>query len=141
MLGTILVLRKPLTGDWKKWLFIATFGFGLSHFLLSLSPLLIISYLLLIVAGLFDAVSLSVREVLLQVETPQRIKGRVYSLNNFLVNASDELSEWESGVAAYGFGLKRSLQLGAGVTMLAAGYFGVKQLKTSIPSSEAVSPA
>ncbi len=136
ILGTVFVLRKPLTRNWAGWLFFATSGFGTSWLLLSLSTAFNLSYLLLVGAGLFDALSLSVREVLLQQETPAALKGRVYSLNNFLVNASDELSEWESGLAAHYFGVAASLRIGGGLTLLASAIFAHRRVL--LPKASAV---
>ncbi len=124
--GTILVLRRPIMGRELIWLLGGTTGFAVAHFLLAGSSFFALSYTLLMAAGFCDAISLSVREVLLQQKTPLAIKGRIYAINNFLVNASDEISEWESGVAAHAVGVKASLRFGSVVTLLASGYFGLR---------------
>ncbi|MGZ3693317.1 MAG: MFS transporter [Bdellovibrionota bacterium] len=126
ILGTLWVLKKPPTKNPARSLFIATMGFSLFHFLLAGSYHVYLSFALLVAAGFFDGLSLSVREVLLQVESPAHLKGRIYSINNLLVNASDELSEWESGFAAHQFGLRPTLLLGAVVPAIASLFFQKK---------------
>ena len=126
ILGTLFILNRSLTHAWAKSLVLATIGYGLAHLLISVTGSFLVTYGLLMIAGFFDAISLSVRENLLQQETPAALKGRVYSLNGFIVNASDELSEWESGLATQYMGVAASLRLGAGVTFLTSGYFAYR---------------
>lgn len=126
IIGTILILNHKLTQQWGKWLLLSAVGYGVVHLLVSFSGSFLVTYGLLMLAGLFDAVSLSVRENLLQQETPSALKGRVYSLNGFIVNASDELSEWESGLATQFMGVAASLRFGAGITFLTSGYFAYR---------------
>jgi hypothetical protein len=121
--GTWMRLQKnPLEG-WGEKLFIATAGYGLCHFFLADSSSFYFSYVLLFGAGIFDALSLTIRESILQLETPPAFKGRVYALNNFLVNASDELSEWESGLAAHIFGIRSAIRISGGVALVGAAVF------------------
>jgi MFS family permease len=126
IVGTLWVLKFPASRRPVRGLFIATMSFSLFHFLLAGSFHVYISFALLVAAGIFDGISLSVREVLLQVESPAHLKGRIYSINNFLVNASDELSEWESGFAAHLFGLRPTLAIGAVIPTAASLYFWAK---------------
>ena len=124
--GTWFGLRRPSLEAWAAKLFLATLGYGFCHFLLADSTSLWLSYALLFAAGIFDALSLSVRENILQIETPPHCKGRVYAINNFLVNASDELSEWESGLAAQCLGIKTAIRTSGVVAMIGAGVFAWK---------------
>ncbi|MBL7543653.1 MAG: MFS transporter [Bdellovibrionaceae bacterium] len=121
--GTWIRLQKNARDRWAEKLFLATFGYGICHLFLAESPSLHLSYILLFGAGIFDAISLTVRECILQLETPAILKGRVYALNNFLVNASDELSEWESGLAAHWLGVRTAIRFSGLIAIAGAGVF------------------
>lgn len=130
ILGTLWALKKPVSTKPMHNLLMATIGFSVLHLLLAGSHHLLISIILLVGAGFFDGISLSVREVLLQVKSPPHLKGRIYSLNNFLVNASDELSEWESGFAAHYLGARPALAIGALAPIAASLYFMKREKKS-----------
>jgi MFS family permease len=73
---------------------LATIGFGLStNFILTLA--------LLVVLGAADMVSVVVRQTLVQVETPDELRGRVAAVNAVFIGASNELGEFESGTLAW----------------------------------------
>jgi MFS family permease len=92
----------------------ATVVFGLSHdFLLSL--------LALVVIGASDMVSVYVRHMLVQLETPDGIRGRVSAVNAVFIGASNELGEFESGVTAAWWGLKPAVVVGGLVSVVIAG--------------------
>jgi hypothetical protein len=92
----------------------ATVVFGLSHdFLLSL--------LALVVIGASDMVSVYVRHMLVQLETPDGIRGRVSAVNAVFIGASNELGEFESGVTAAWWGLKPAVVVGGVVSVVIAG--------------------
>lgn len=124
--GTWIRLQKPSLDGWAEKLLLATLGYGFCHLLLAESSSFYFSYVLLFGAGIFDALSLAIRECILQLETPPQFKGRVYALNNFLVNASDELSEWESGVAAHWVGVRTAIRISGFVALFGAGVFAWK---------------
>tara|TARA_B110001454_G_scaffold219192_1_gene251196 strand:+ start:77533 stop:78708 length:1176 start_codon:yes stop_codon:yes gene_type:complete len=124
--GTWIRLQKPSLDGWAEKLLLATLGYGFCHLLLAESSSFYFSYTLLFGAGIFDALSLAVRECILQLETPAQFKGRVYALNNFLVNASDELSEWESGVAASWVGVRTAIRISGLVALFGASVFAWK---------------
>jgi hypothetical protein len=91
---------------------VATIGFGLSRWL----PL---SLLLLVVLGAADMVSVVVRSSLIQLTTPDHMRGRVAAVNSMFIGTSNQLGEFESGVTAAWFGVVASVVLG-GVGTLAA---------------------
>lgn len=130
ILGTVVAIGRAWHERWAGFLLLATTGFGLCHLALAESPSLMVSYALLVGAGVFDAISLSVRECLLQLETPAPLKGRVSALNGFLAGASDELSEWESGLAASWVGVRPALRLSGGLALAACATFAI-YVKTS----------
>jgi MFS family permease len=89
-------------------------GFGLSHSF----PL---SLLLLTVSGMVDTVSVVVRSTLLQVLTPEALLGRVAAVNAIFIGSSNEIGEFESGVAARILGTARSVVLGGLATLTVVG--------------------
>jgi MFS family permease len=84
---------------------VATIVFGLSHsFLLSL--------LALVVVGATDMVSVVIRLTLIQINTPEEVRGRVSAVNMVFIGASNELGEFESGITAQWLGLVPAVVLG-----------------------------
>ena len=71
--------------------------------------------------GAGDMASIYVRGLLVQLETPDAIRGRVSAVNSVFIGASNELGEFESGFTAAWFGLVPAIVLGGGVTLLVAG--------------------
>jgi MFS family permease len=87
--------------------------FGLStHFLLSL--------LVLAISGAADMVSVVIRMTLIQLETPDHMRGRVSAVNSIFIGASNQLGEFESGATAEWFGPVGSVVIGGVGTLLVA---------------------
>jgi hypothetical protein len=77
-----------------------------------------LSVLALAVSGLFDSVSVVLRSTILQLSTPDDMRGRVSAINGLFIGSSNELGAFESGLAAKWLGLVPSVLAGAGVTFL-----------------------
>ncbi len=93
---------------------VATVVFGLSHeFFVSLAALIVI--------GASDMVSVYIRHMLVQLETPDGIRGRVSAVNAVFIGASNELGEFESGVTAAWWGLKPAVVVGGVASIAIAG--------------------
>jgi MFS family permease len=93
---------------------VATVVFGLSHdYLLSLAALATL--------GAADMVSVYIRHMLVQLETPDEIRGRVSAVNAVFIGASNELGEFESGLTAAWWGLKPAVVVGGVVSVAIAG--------------------
>ena len=93
---------------------VATVVFGLSHeYFVSLAALAVI--------GASDMVSVYIRHMLVQLETPDAIRGRVSAVNAVFIGASNELGEFESGVTAAWWGLKPAVVVGGLASMAIAG--------------------
>jgi MFS family permease len=93
---------------------LATIGFGLSHNIY-------LSFGFLFVLGAADMVSVIVRQTLVQVETPDHMRGRVSAVNSVFIGASNELGEFESGMAAGLFGTVPAVVIGGLGTLIVAG--------------------
>jgi len=93
-------------------------GFGVLIFFLSLSGNFWLSLLLLALSGMFDNVSVIIRGTILQMYTPDEMRGRVASVNSLFVGSSNELGSFESGLAARIMGLVPSVVFGGGMTVM-----------------------
>jgi MFS family permease len=113
----VLALR-PIRRHVGRWMFggVAVFGAATIAFGLSQSLWLSLAALLLLGAG--DMVSVYVRHMLVQLETPDAIRGRVSAVNSMFIGASNELGEFESGVTARWFGLVPAVLLGGAATLV-----------------------
>jgi MFS family permease len=93
-------------------------GFGLCIIAFALSTNFYLSAAILILSGLFDNVSVVIRSTILQVYTPDEMRGRVAAVNSIFVGSSNELGAFESGVAARLLGLIPSVIFGGCMTLL-----------------------
>ncbi len=85
-------------------LLLAVAGFGAATILFGLSNSFWLSLAMLFLTGAFDNVSMVIRHTLVQLITPDPMRGRVSAVNNVFVSASNELGGLESGLVAHGFG-------------------------------------
>jgi MFS family permease len=123
-MALILMFRPPVKNT-GKILFICVFGFGLCMIGFGLSKSFILSGLLLILSGAFDNVSVVIRGTILQLFTPDEMRGRVASVNSIFIGSSNELGAFESGVAAKLMGLVPSVVFG-GIMTLAVVFTTIK---------------
>jgi MFS family permease len=91
---------------------LAVFLFGLATIGFGLSQVFWLSILCLMVMGAADMVSVIVRQTLIQLHTPDALRGRVSAVSQVFIGASNELGEFESGLTAAWFGLQRAIVLG-----------------------------
>src|SRR6202047_5213104 len=91
--------------------------FGAATIVFGLSKSFSISLVALVLLGASDMVSVYIRHLLVQLETPDAIRGRVSAVSSMFVGASNELGEFESGVTARWFGLVRAAVLGGVATL------------------------
>jgi hypothetical protein len=82
-----------------------------------LSTTFLLSLVALFVAGLADGVSVVIRSVIVRVESPEAMRGRIASVNHVFIGASNELGAFESGVAAKLLGVVPSIVVGGFVTL------------------------
>jgi MFS family permease len=114
----VVAARRPPSRNAGRILLLSVAGFGLSMITFGLSTSFVLSLIALFVAGLTDGVSVVIRLTILRVLSPERIRGRVASVNWVFVGASNELGAFESGIAARLFGAVPSV-IGGGVLTLA----------------------
>jgi MFS family permease len=99
-------------------MFAAVAVFGLSTIVFGLSTWFPLSLLALFLLGASDMVSVNIRSSLIQLATPDAMRGRVSSVNMLFVGASNELGEFESGTTAALFGTVPAVVLGGVGTLL-----------------------
>ncbi len=116
LMAVILMFRPPVrkTG---RMLYIAVTGFGLCMISFALSRNFILSAIILILSGAFDSISVVIRGTILQLFTPDHMRGRVASVNSIFIGSSNELGAFESGVAARLMGLVPSVIFGGCMTL------------------------
>jgi hypothetical protein len=78
----------------------------------------ILSFAALMVSGMLDGISVVVRGTILQLKTPDAIRGRVLSVNSMFISSSNEFGQFESGVAAKLMGVVPSVIFGGSMTLL-----------------------
>ncbi len=121
-LGMSLVLsRWPVRRRTGPVLLSAVAVFGLAILVFGLSTQLWLSLLALAVSGAADMISVVIRSTLVQLETPDDMRGRVSAVNSVFIGASNQLGEFESGATAALLGPVGSVVLGGLGTLLVAG--------------------
>jgi MFS family permease len=121
-IGALLVMlvatRRPPSRHAGRLLLLCVAGFGVSMIVFGSSTIFAVSLVALFFAGVTDGVSMIIRNTILRVLSPERIRGRVASVNWVFIGASNELGAFESGVAARLFGTVPSV-IGGGILTLA----------------------
>ncbi|HEX2869319.1 MAG TPA: MFS transporter [Ignavibacteriales bacterium] len=98
-------------------LLFAVFGFGLCIISFALSKNFYLSLFVLLFSGMFDNVSVVIRATIIQLYTPDDMRGRVSAVNGIFIGSSNELGSFESGVAAKLLGLIPSVIFGGSMTL------------------------
>ena len=97
---------------------LAVVGFGVATIIFGLSKIFWLSLVALALTGMCDNVSVVVRQTVMQMITPDAMRGRVSSVTFLFISCSNELGELESGVTARWFGAVQSVVLGGVGTIL-----------------------
>jgi len=123
---------RPIQRHAGRWMFGGVAAFGLATIVFALSRSFWLSLAMLAFAGAGDMVSVFVRSMLVQLETPDAIRGRVSAVNSMFIGASNELGAFESGLTASWFGTIRSVVIGGiGTLFVIASYMRIfPQLRT-----------
>ncbi|MBP6215641.1 MAG: MFS transporter, partial [Chitinophagaceae bacterium] len=108
----------PLKGKQGKTLLYVVAGFGLCILVFAISQNFWLSFFALFAGGLFDGVSVIIRGTVVQLFVPDEMRGRVSSVNSIFINSSNELGQFESGVAATAMGMVPSVIFGGCMTLL-----------------------
>jgi MFS family permease len=112
---------RPVTRHVGPWMFGGVAMFGIATIVFGASTSFLVSLIALIVLGAADMVSVYVRHLLVQLETPDRIRGRVSAVSAVFIGASNELGEFESGLTAKWWGTVRAVLVGGIATLVVTG--------------------
>jgi MFS family permease len=112
----VLALR-PINRHAGAWMFGGVALFGISTLVFGISSSVPLSVAALLLLGCGDMVSVYVRGILVQLNTPDAIRGRVSAINSMFIGGSNELGEFESGATARWFGAVRAVLLGGALTL------------------------
>lgn len=116
-LTMIILAYRPLVNKPGIKLLAAVFGFGLSMIVFGISKNFALSLLALFMSGMLDGISVIIRQTILQLKTPDDMRGRVASVSSMFVGSSNELGAFESGVTARLMGTVASVVFGGCVTL------------------------
>jgi MFS family permease len=121
LLMSIWLSRNTLERRVGPIMFASVAGFGLSTLVFALSTSLWLSVGALFALGAFDMVSMVIRGALVQLETPDDMRGRVSAVNAIFINTSNQLGEFESGILAAALGAVNATLIGGIGTLVVVG--------------------
>ncbi len=138
VLMALALAYRPLRRHAGLTLFACVFGFGLFTVVFGLSRSVVVSLVALAMLGACDMVSVIVRHTLVQLTTPDAMRGRVSAVNVLFIGASNEVGQFESGITAQWFGTVPAVVLGGmgtiGVVLLWAWLFpSLRRVDTLAP--------
>ena len=116
----------PVTKDAGKKLLIAIFCFGLSIIVFGISSIFYLSVFALLIYGITDGISMIIRQTILQLKTPDEVRGRVASVNSIFIGSSNEIGAFESGITAKLMGTVPAVVFGGVMTILSVGFTNFK---------------
>ncbi len=120
---SLALARWPLENRVGQRMLACVAAFGVCMIVFGLSSSFALSLLALAISGAVDNVSVVIRLTLMQLETPDEMRGRVAAVNTIFIGASNQLGEFESGATAALFGPVGSVVLGGiGTLLVAAGW-------------------
>ncbi len=108
----------PISKNAGMKLLVAIFGFGVCIIVFGLSSVFWISVVALFFSGVTDGVSMVIRQTILQIKTPDHMRGRVSSVNSMFVGSSNELGALESGLTAKLMGTATAVVFGGTMTLI-----------------------
>jgi MFS family permease len=118
---SVALAHRPLQRHVGRWLLAAVAVYGACMIVFGLSTSLVLSWLALAASGAADMVSVVIRQTLVQLETPEAMRGRVGAVNSVFIGASNQLGEFESGVTAAWWGPVGSVVVGGAGTLAVVG--------------------
>ncbi|WP_256354523.1 MULTISPECIES: MFS transporter [unclassified Variovorax] len=120
LLTSIALTRRPIERKVGRTLLAAVAAFGVCMIVFGISQNFVVSLLALAVSGGADMVNVVIRQTLVQLETPDEMRGRVSAVNSIFIGASNQLGEFESGATAALLGPVGSVVAGGVGTVLVA---------------------
>jgi MFS family permease len=124
-LTMIITAYVPLSKNAGLKLLTAIFAFGLCIIIFGLSTIFWVSLVALFFSGVFDGISVVIRQTILQLKTPDHMRGRVSAVNSMFVGSSNELGAFESGVTAKLMGTVTAVVFGGSMTLIIVAFTGI----------------
>jgi MFS family permease len=121
LLMSLLLARRPLKRRMGRTMFMAVFVFGVATVVFAVSSSFPLSLISLAALGSADVISVVIRQSLVQMETPDAMRGRVSAVNSLFIGTSNQLGEFESGVTGAWFGVVPAVLIGGIGTIIVAG--------------------
>ncbi|MBX2924832.1 MAG: MFS transporter [Chitinophagaceae bacterium] len=118
--SVLLLTFFPMRKQQGRRLIIAVSGFGICIIIFALSRWFLLSFVALMLSGILDGISVVIRGTIMQLRTPDAMKGRVMSVNSMFVNSSNELGQFESGLTAKLMNVVPSVVFGGCMTFIVA---------------------
>jgi MFS family permease len=115
--SVILLTAFPMHRNQGYKLLFAVFGFGVCIICFALSKLFVLSFIALLISGMLDGISVVIRGTIMQLKTPDNMRGRVMSVNSMFINSSNEFGQFESGLMAKLMGVVPSVIFGGCMTI------------------------
>ena len=127
IVAALILTRRPITRRVGHAMFATTLIYGIGTILLALSPTFSLAMAALIVVGAADTISMVIRQTLVQLHTPDRMRGRVFAVNSMFTSTSNQLGTFRAGTAAAALGAVPAVLLGGvsaiAVVLISAGVF------------------
>lgn len=117
-LTMLVTAYVPISKNAGMKLLLAIFGFGVCIIMFGISTIFWISIVALFFSGVTDGVSMVIRQTILQLKTPDQMRGRVASVNSMFVGSSNELGAFESGLTAKLMGTVTAVVFGGSMTLI-----------------------
>ena len=117
--ATYLAYKPPLKKAGRNLIF-SVAGFGICMVVFALSKNFFLSLIILAVSGMFDSVSVVIRSSIMQLLTPENMRGRVSAVNTMFIGSSNEIGAFESGAAARLMGVVPSVVMGGSIAVLSS---------------------
>jgi MFS family permease len=118
LISIIILTFSPMKKKQGLKMLIAVAVFGSCIIGFGFSKHFAVSFILLLIAGIADGISVVVRGVVMQMQTPDDLRGRVSSINSIFINSSNELGQFESGITSRLLGTQNAIVFGGCATLL-----------------------
>lgn len=119
-----LAHRAPMQRPGRALLW-AVAGFGIATIVFGVSEVFWLSFLMLALTGALDNISVVIRGTLMQMLTPDEMRGRVAAVNSIFISSTNQLGAFESGITAAWFGARLAVALGGVGTLAVVGFAAI----------------
>jgi len=127
IVAALILTHRPITRRVGHMMFATTSVYGIGTVLLALSPTFSLAMAALVVVGAADTISMVIRQTLVQLHTPDRMRGRVFAVNSMFTSTSNQLGTFRAGTVAAALGAVPAVLLGGvsaiAVVVVSAGVF------------------